>query len=316
MPKLSAKKKFEKHQSLLRKRRMDAATLYLESLSPGSRRPMRCMLKRAARMLAFNERLEKVPWHMLEYQHVLQIRMDMLDEQLSLNTVNLMISAINGVMNACFDLGLMSADELMRIKKVKLVRGQNASKGIALTDKEIKRLICACSKSRTLIGKRNLCIVAILISTGLRRSELCALEVADYDAKERQLTIRRGKGRKARVVYLTSSAKRYLRAWLNLRGREDGPLFPKIDIDALSVEPMAGHDVYKLVCDAAERASIGKLSPHDLRRTFITILLERGVDINSVRQLAGHSGIQTTALYDRRDEGSRRKAVTVLDDLL
>ena len=227
-----------------------------------------------------------------------------------------MISAINGVMNACFDLGLMSADELMRIKKVKLVRGQNASKGIALTDKEIRRLICACSRNRSLVGKRNLCIIAILITTGLRRSELCALELADYDARQCELTVRCGKGRKARVVYLTASAKRYLRAWIKLRGYQEGPLFPKIYVDELTSDSMAGHNVYKLVQDCAELASIGKLSPHDLRRTFITMLLVRGVDINSVRQLAGHSGIQTTALYDRRDEGTKKRAISVLSDLL
>jgi integrase/recombinase XerD len=316
MPKLSAKKKFEKHQSLLKKRRMDPITLYLESLSPGSRRPMRCLLQRAARMLAFKEQLEKVPWHMLEYQHVLQIRMDMLAEQKSLNTVNLMISAINGVMTACFDLGLLSADELMRIKKVKLVRGRNASKGIALTEVEIKKLLSACSRKRSLVAKRNLCIIVVLISTGLRRSELCDLKLADYDAEASELTVRNGKGRKARIAYLTSSASRYLNRWVRLRGYENGPLFPKIDIATLTSDSLEGHHVYKIVRDSAEQASIKNLSPHDLRRTFITMLLERGVDINSVRQLAGHSGIQTTALYDHRNESFRKKAIKVLADVL
>ena len=70
--------------------------------------------------------------------------------------------------------------------------------------------------------------------------------------------------------------------------------------------------VYDIVQQRAEQAQIGNVRPHDLRRTFVTQLLEAGVDLNTTRQLAGHQDIQTTARYDFRSEKAQKKAVQQL----
>lgn len=67
--------------------------------------------------------------------------------------------------------------------------------------------------------------------------------------------------------------------------------------------------VYGIVKGRAREAGIEPCSPHDLRRTFVTRLLEQGVDFNTARQLAGHEHIQTTALYDRRHIKTQRQAM-------
>ena len=75
---------------------------------------------------------------------------------------------------------------------------------------------------------------------------------------------------------------------------------------------MTTQAIYNLLCKCAEVAGIKRFSPHDLRRSFISELLDRGADISTVQQLAGHSNIQTTAKYDRRGEKAKRKAQELL----
>ncbi len=72
---------------------------------------------------------------------------------------------------------------------------------------------------------------------------------------------------------------------------------------------MSSQSVYDLVGKRAREAKIENCRPHDLRRTFVTRLLESGVDIHTVSQLAGHSDIQTTARYDLRGQEEQRKAI-------
>jgi len=75
---------------------------------------------------------------------------------------------------------------------------------------------------------------------------------------------------------------------------------------------LSSHSIYEIIKNRAEQAHIEPCRPHDLRRTFVTQLLESGVDINTTRQLVGHTDIQTTARYDLRDEKSQKKAVKQL----
>jgi site-specific recombinase XerD len=91
-------------------------------------------------------------------------------------------------------------------------------------------------------------------------------------------------------------------------GNGSGALFnPITKPSSIQSRKLSSHAVYEIIRHRADQAQIEKCRPHDLRRTFVTKLLEAGVDINTTRQLAGHTDIQTTARYDLRDEKSQRK---------
>ena len=75
---------------------------------------------------------------------------------------------------------------------------------------------------------------------------------------------------------------------------------------------MTSQAIYNMLAKRAEEASIKNFSPHDVRRTFISHLLDAGADIATVSEMAGHANIQTTARYDRRPEEARRKVAELL----
>ncbi len=129
----------------------------------------------------------------------------------------------------------------------------------------------------------------------------------------RELRIRSGKGRKARTVYVTNGARDALRAWLDVRGPEAGPLFLAVD-KAGNVR--SGHittgAVYQILGRLQQAAKVKPFSPHDCRRSYITALLAAGNSIAMVQKLAGHASVNTTARYDRSDEDAKRKAAETL----
>jgi integrase len=155
--------------------------------------------------------------------------------------------------------------------------------------------------------------LAVLYGVGLRRAEVVALELSDWDPVGKSLSVRRGKGRKARITYPPPGAQAALAAWLSLRMGGGTALFVPIRKNGvLAVRAMTDQAVLYVLQKRARLAGVKAFSPHDLRRTFISDLLDIGADIATVQSLAGHANVQTTARYDRRGEATRRRAAEML----
>lgn len=156
-------------------------------------------------------------------------------------------------------------------------------------------------------------MLAILYGVGLRRSEAVALDVSDYDVESGALTVRSGKGNKARMGYVPSGAREAVALWLEARGEEVGPLLlPVLKSGRIVHRRLTDQAVLMILMKRAEQAGVKHLSPHDLRRTFISDLLEAGADISTVQKMAGHANVQTTTRYDRRGEKAKQKAAELL----
>jgi len=192
-----------------------------------------------------------------------------------------------------------------------------------ITAEDLARLL-ATPQGNTLSALRDRAILETLFSTGLRVSELVSLP-RDIDLTRDEFCVR-GKGEKVRVVFLSKRAKAALQAYLDKRSDVDDALFIHIGragAKALSRESrslrLTARSVERLIRKYAIKAGISKkVTPHVIRHSFATDLLENGADLRSVQALLGHANIATTQIYThvtdaklreihRRFHGKRRK---------
>jgi site-specific recombinase XerD len=136
--------------------------------------------------------------------------------------------------------------------------------------------------------------------------------VADFNIETGELVIR-GKGRKDRLGYATDGSGEALKDWLVVRGGDPGVLFSRINkAGRIGTHRMTDQAVLYILKKRAIEAGVADFSPHDLRRSFISDLLDAGADIVTAQKLAGHASVSTTAGYDRRGEVTKRKASQLL----
>lgn len=143
---------------------------------------------------------------------------------------------------------------------------------------------------------RDRAILELLFSTGLRVSELCSLN-SDLDLSRDSFPIR-GKGEKVRVVFLSDAAKKAVSAYLKVRKDMEEALFVNIPVNKQRRGRLTPRSIEMLIKKYAIKAGITKkVTPHVLRHSFATDLLNNGADIRSVQQLLGHASINTTQIY-------------------
>lgn len=168
------------------------------------------------------------------------------------------------------DLDLISSDELSRLLK--------APRGAGLT------------------ALRDRAVMELLFSTGLRVSELCSLS-RDIDLSRDEFSVR-GKGEKVRVVFLSPDAKKAIAEYLKARGDTEDALFISYGRGGTKGERLSPRSVERMIKQYAIQAGITrKVTPHVIRHSFATDLLENGADLRSVQALLGHANIATTQVY-------------------
>ncbi|HMP50957.1 MAG TPA: tyrosine recombinase XerC [Candidatus Melainabacteria bacterium] len=218
-----------------------------------------------------------------------------IQEQYSRPTVARKISAIRSFYK------YLRREQLIDEDPSKLVRGPKLTRKLpsCLDREEVVRLLLAPDMS--VLGVRDRALMEVLYATGMRVSELCSLRVQDYNEEAMEMRVT-GKGGKERVVLLNQSANAWLRKylhefWPKLAGgripQPESPLFVSRQATRLS-----SRSVHRVVLKYAKKARISKaITPHTLRHTFATHLLEGGADLRVVQDLLGHTTINTTQIY-------------------
>lgn len=292
----------------------NAAAIYLTSLnSEAGRRSMRQALNLCAGLLsAGNADALAFAWHDLRFQHVTAIR-TALQEKYKPASVNKMLAAVRGVLRSAWLAGFMSAEDFHKAAAVKSVKNTTLPAGRELTSGEISALMSDCASDTTNAGARDAAIIALMYSCGLRREEVVTLALSDFDAESGRLVVK-GKGNKERTAYITGGAAQALADWLNIRGDEVGALFVAVNKSGriTNYKHMTPKTIYKILAKRANEAGVKSFSPHDMRRTFVSDLLDAGADITTVSKMAGHASVTTTSRYDRRPEDAKRKAASLL----
>ncbi|HEA3397230.1 TPA: tyrosine-type recombinase/integrase [Escherichia coli] len=283
---------------------------YISGLAPSGRRGITSLLNRSASILKRGADATSYPWEQLSFAAVAKVRAALLDNGYAVSSVNMALSALRGIAQTAFNLNCLEADTLARIRAVKRVNGDNQRKGRALSREEVRALVQAAKRHPQRVRCcRDVAIVMTLRGAGLRAGELVSLERRDYD--NGILTVRQGKGRKYREIHVAAAVDKAIRAWIKASGAKEAgdALFNRIQRNGrVASQPLTTTGLTGILKQLQHDADIARFTPHDMRRTFITRLLEQDVDINTVRQLAGHSDISTTTRYDCRGDKVKVRA--------
>ncbi len=155
-----------------------------------------------------------------------------------------------------------------------------------LSKKDINRMIDVTTNIK------HKCIISLLYSSGLRRQELLNLEISDIDSVRMTITVREGKGRKDRITLLSHRLLEQLRMYYKSH------MPKKFLFESAAGERYSGSSVRQIVHKASRKAGIRqKVTPHMLRHSFATHLLESGTDLRHIQTLLGHSTTRTTEIY-------------------
>ena len=200
-----------------------------------------------------------------------------------------------------FKVTLERADLVQRLTFVREPR----KAPIVLSPEEVVRLLEAAP------GVKYKAALGVAYGAGLRVSEVIALKVSDIDSQRMMLRVEQGKGHKDRYVMLSPRLLELLREWWRA-ARPQAWLFPGCD----PVNPMTSRQLNRACHAAAQMAEIAKrVSPHTLRHSFATHLLEQNIDIRVIQVLLGHAKLDTTALYTRVAVNTIREVMSPLERL-
>lgn len=198
------------------------------------------------------------------------------EKQASPSTVALARSAVLFLCNEILELGITKVKTPKIPKKLPVIASKN----------ELDVLFDQLQTKSKLIVK-------LIYAAGLRVSEVVSLKLEDFEFDESHGWVRDGKGGKDRMFIFPPLLGKEIQSYLRKRKIRSGYVFP-----GRNSEKMSTRNVQKIVSTAVKNASLTKkLSPHKLRHSFATHLLEAGNDVRIIQELLGHSNLQTTQIY-------------------
>ena len=175
------------------------------------------------------------------------------------------------------------------IKPIKYA--EEVKEGFSLVELDKLRGNCKTEKERA--------IIEVLISSGVRVSELVNLNVDDVDFNKKVIHVRHGKGDKDRYTYINDVAQAHLIKYLTENNIISGALFRSQRKGRYTT-----HGIRQLLSALAKRAGVDNVHPHRFRRTFATMLASRGMNIQDIQSLMGHTDINTTMIYVALDDAT------------
>lgn len=241
----------------------DPASAYLASLGEGSQRTMREALDKLADWASAGRcDLHDLPWHLLRIEHTAALR-TRLAATLAPATANKHMAALRGVLKQCSRQELLSAEDYRRITTLPPIRGEASRRAAVLADEDFARIARVCHEDESPAGARDEALLSLLRVEKLRRAEVVALDLADYDARGGRLKA----GATGREIELSRGIQRALARWLALRGDAPGPLFEPVNKGG-RIEPrrLSEQAIYIACQKRATAAGLPPTSPEDLRR--------------------------------------------------
>ena len=260
---------------------------------------------------------DKCKWSELNHIIILQYMRFETNNNKAHTTINLTLSALKSIACECWQQRIIDIECYTRIKMIKKLKGTRAIAGRVLKKNEVDKIKSYFKSHNDNKNTRNYAIFALACGAGLRRREIMLLNISDIKG---QTVLVHGKGNKSRTIYLCNFVSEAVSKWLKILKRKSGALFSSIcKNEEISNTRISSMGIGVVINQIIDNVKIEHFTPHDLRRTFATTLLEVGADQIAVQRLMGHSSLNTTIIYDRRGEKnteSSYKNVTFLTSIM
>lgn len=218
---------------------------------------------------------------------------------LAASSINVRLTPVRRLAAEAADNGLLDPAVAAGIARVKGAKQQGTRTGNWLTVPQAERLINAPDLS-TLKGKRDRALLAVLIGCGVRRSEASELTFERIQQRDGRWVIvdLYGKGNRVRTVPMPAWTKTALDAWGEASGLSEGRVFrPMNNRHEITGEVLLPQNIMEMVVRYGERIGVGKIAPHDLRRTFAKLAHKGRAALEQIQLSLGHASIQTTERY-------------------
>jgi integrase len=259
-------------------------------------------------------RLELFPWELLSDELLTQEAWNKVLEMYSPATARKDASALRMMLWACWKEGLLTWEEYQDARGFSIRQARDTGlAGRYVEPTHVQLLLQHDEGAHHTRRVRDAALILTLLSTGARRQELEHVLVSDIDLAAGSMRLRVTKNGSPRTAFLHAHAAIALAAWLEVRGRQPGPAFTALSRSCRVLDRrLSAHQMWKIIRTRAAAAGVGTVTPHDLRRTFATDLLDAGVDLALVSRLMGHRSPDTTVRYDRRPDRRQHEAVQTL----
>jgi integrase len=281
--------------------KQNPAIVYLASLqSKTSRISQRSALNNIARKLGAADAFS-FEWGSLRYEHMVTIQTWLIETKTP-GTARRYIAAVRGALKAAWRTEEIDGETYQRAVDIPAIKGSTIA-GRMLTMGEINALLKTCLVGPPVRGSRDTAIISLMAGCGLRRNEVTSLDLANIDLDTGKIHL---------TGYLTGGVREAIDEWLTVRGLTPGPLFYSISkSDEFHKKRMSDITIYEMFRERGQAAGLKAFSPHDLRRSFISHMLNL-TDLATVSKLAGHSNPMTTSRYDHRPEQIAADAAALL----
>lgn len=244
--------------------------------------------------------------HQLTAEHIWDYRLFLarghktqIGENLSKKSQNYYLIALRALLSYLAERDI----ESLPSSKIKLAK-QKADETISFLDIRDIQAMLQIPDTKTAAGLRDRTIMELFFSSGLRIAELVALNVDQMSMLNDNSTSRTyelsivGKGKHIRTIFISPESAKWLREYLKSRQDVEKPLFINFRSNNSETNRLTARSIQKMIARAAILAGISKkVTPHTLRHTYATDLLDAGADLRSVQELLGHKNVATTQIY-------------------
>ncbi len=233
---------------------------------------------------------------------------------LSTNTWNRRLAAINQLLKIGRVLGLINWQLEIKRKKIKAYRD---TRGPTL-DQLKKMIATAAAHPNREKAARDLAILRICFTAGLRKAEAYKADISVFDLEQGIMNIVGAKDRQKdeeELMVIPPKALAAIKEWIAIRGTQPGPLFPSMH-HGHAKKAMTGQGFWWIVDDISDRAGVGHVRPHGLRHSTATIALEAGATRDETQDHMRHKSQEVTGAYDDNRKRLKGRVANLLDDLL